>query len=261
MKYLWTFLLLAFSVLAEQGPFPEYFTQGQLVYVPAQKTDQLKVGDKELKAVNNMFVFGIGRDVSEPVSLTFNGQTFTIPVKTENWPTDYIDGVPPQTVNPPKKAQKRIQEENQKLALARKQTSIEALPLCFIWPIEGRISGPFGYRRVYNRTHAGSSHSGTDIAAPQGTPIKATADGVVALAEKDLFYTGGTVLIEHGAGLFSSYSHMKKVYVKPSDVVKQGDIIGEVGATGRATGPHLHFVIDWQGVRVNPEKILKKSCP
>ena len=261
MKYLWLFLLLACPVFAEQGPFPEFFTQGQLVYVPAQPTDTLIVGDKKLTPYNNHFVFGIGREVTEPVKIIFNKRTFSIPVKTENWPTDYVDGVPPDTVQPPAKAQKRIKAEAEKLTKARQQSSIKALPLCFIWPVEGRISGRFGYRRVYNKTIAGSSHSGTDIAAPAGTPLKAAADGVVVLAEPDLFYTGGTVLIEHGSGLFSSYSHMKKVSVKPADKVKQGDIIGEVGATGRATGPHVHFVLDWQGVRVNPETVLKKVCP
>lgn len=260
MKYLWLFLLLACPVFAEQGPFPTSFTQGQLVYVPAQPGDTLKVGDKQLTPYNHHFVFGIGREVKEPVKLIFNDRPFVIPVKEEQWPTDYVDGVPPQTLQPPAKAQKRIKAEAEKLAKARQQDSVRALPLCFIWPVEGRISGHFGYRRVYNKTFVGSSHSGTDIAAPAGTPLQATADGVVVLAEPDLFYTGGTVLIEHGSGLFSSYSHMQKVSVKPSDKVKQGDIIGEVGATGRATGPHVHFVLDWQGVRVNPESVLQKDC-
>ena len=260
MKYLWLFLLLACPVFAEQGPFPAFFTQGQLVYVPASNNDSLAVGDKTLNPFNNHFVFGVGREVTEPVKIIFNGTTFTVPVKAEKWPTDYVDGVPPETVQPPAKAQKRIKAESEKLAKARQQSSVKALPLCFIWPVEGRISGRFGYRRIYNKTITGSSHSGTDIAAPAGTPIKASADGVVVLAEPDLFYTGGTILIEHGSGLFSSYSHMQKLYVKESDKVKQGDVIGEVGATGRATGPHVHFVLDWQGVRVNPENVLKKDC-
>ena len=261
MKWLLFFLFISCPLLAQQGPFPETFTQGQLVYVPAQEGDTLMIGDRVLQPLKHHFVFGIGRDVQEPVSLIFNRQKFSIPVKEEMWPTDYVDGVPPQTVQPPKKAQKRIQAENQKIAQARKQATLTALPLCFIWPVEGRISGNFGHRRVYNKTVKGSSHSGTDIAAPAGTPIKSTADGVVALAEKDLFYTGGTIIIEHGSGLFSSYSHLRKVGVKPGDVIKQGDIIGEVGATGRATGPHVHFVLDWYGVRVNPESVLQKSCP
>ena len=260
MKWFVLFLLLACPVFAEQGHFPESFFQGQLVYVPAKDGDSLTLGDRVLTSSHGFFVFGIGREVQEPIQILYNQKTFQIPVKPENWPTDYVDGVPAQTVQPPAKAQKRIKAENEKLAKARQQSSVSALPLCFIWPVEGRISGPFGYRRVYNKTIKGSSHSGNDIAAPAGTPIKATADGVVAMAEPDLFYTGGTVLIEHGSGLFSSYSHMKKLYVKAKDVVKQGDVIGEVGATGRATGPHVHFVLDWYGVRVNPEKVLKKSC-
>ena len=99
------------------------------------------------------------------------------------------------------------------------------------------------------------------MAAPEGTPVKATADGVVILAENDLFYTGGTVLIEHGNGIQSGYSHLSRVDVKAGDEIKQGDILGLVGMTGRATGPHLHFTLAWENIRIAPEFIYCNSCP
>ena len=104
-------------------------------------------------------------------------------------------------------------------------------------------------------------HSGVDLAAPEGTEVKATADGVVVLAQKDLFYTGGTIIIEHGSGVQSGYSHLSKVGVKNGDVVRQGDVIGQVGMTGRATGPHLHFTLSWENIRVAPEFEFCTSCP
>jgi len=121
----------------------------------------------------------------------------------------------------------------------------------FIKPLEGRLSTPYGYSRVINN-RLSSTHMAIDIAAPQGTEIAATNDGVVALAD-DLYLTGLTVYIDHGMGLFSQYAHMSELHVKTGDTVKKGDIIGLVGSTGFSTGPHLHFTFWVHNTPANPD--------
>ena len=124
--------------------------------------------------------------------------------------------------------------------------------------MQGRISGRFGNQRVYNGTPK-SPHSGMDIAAPKGTPVRAPADGVITFVAPDLYLTGGTVLLDHGHGISSNFLHLSRIDVKVGDVVKQGDVIGAVGATGRATGPHLHWGMSWFDVRIDPLLVLERG--
>ena len=132
----------------------------------------------------------------------------------------------------------------------------------FILPVEGRISGNFGNQRIFNGIPK-SPHSGTDIAAPAGTEVKAAGDGIVVLNGKDYFYTGNMVIIDHGQGLQTIYAHLQESKVKLGDKVKQGDVIGLVGSTGRATGPHLHWGASLNNVRFRPHSLLDikdKKC-
>lgn len=126
----------------------------------------------------------------------------------------------------------------------------------FIWPVEGRISTEYAMIRYVNGGKESSRHSGLDIAAPTGTPIKAVADGIVTFAS-DLIISGNVVCLDHGMGLFTSYVHMNEIYVLDGQVVKAGDIIGEVGSTGYSTGPHLHFTVWKNGVYLNPNTFFK----
>ena len=123
----------------------------------------------------------------------------------------------------------------------------------FQWPATARISGLFGAQRVYNG-EKGSFHSGIDLAVPQGTPIRAPADGVVLLAATGDPFTleGHLLMIGHGMGLDSAFLHLSHIDVKVGDVVRQGQVIGESGMTGRATGPHLHWALTWRGERIDP---------
>jgi murein DD-endopeptidase MepM/ murein hydrolase activator NlpD len=133
----------------------------------------------------------------------------------------------------------------------------------FIWPVQGRISGRFGNQRIYMLPDGSgapkSPHSGMDIAVPQGTPVKAPAAGVVTFAAPDLYLTGGTVLLDHGHGVSSNFLHLSLLEVKVGDRVAQGQVIGAVGMTGRATGPHLHWGMNWFNVRVDPLLVLEAS--
>lgn len=122
-------------------------------------------------------------------------------------------------------------------------------------PVKGRISGHFGGQRIMNGRKM-NPHQGTDIAAPEGTPVKAASNGIVRLSGGNYFYSGNTVVIDHGHRLFTIYAHLKKASVKPGDYVRQGQVIGEVGKTGRVTGPHLHWGASLNGVRFTPESLL-----
>ena len=128
----------------------------------------------------------------------------------------------------------------------------------FAWPVKGRISGRFGNQRVYNGK-PGSPHSGMDIAAPAGTPVLAPAAGVVTFAAPDLYLTGGTLLLDHGFGISSNFLHLSRIDVKVGDRVEQGQMVGAVGATGRATGPHLHWGMNWFDVRIDPLLVLERT--
>jgi len=160
-------------------------------------------------------------------------------------------------VNPNADDSKRIASEYTRKSKAKKQFSETEPKVDFIWPITGRISSVFGLRRFFNEQER-RPHSGLDIAADEGTPIKATANGTV-LDAGNFFFSGNLVYIDHGQGIISLYAHLSKIAVKPGDVVNQGDIIGEVGQTGRVTGPHLHFAIYANQALIDPIFMLPKN--
>ena len=160
-------------------------------------------------------------------------------------------------VNPNKQDTKRIISEGKRKKKAKSQFS-ESIPnVDFIWPVTGRISSIFGLRRFFNEQER-RPHNGLDIAADEGTPIKATANGTVIDAG-DFFFSGNMIFIDHGQGIISLYAHMSKIFVKPGDYLKQGDIIGNVGKTGRATGPHLHFAVIANKALIDPLFMLPKG--
>lgn len=157
-------------------------------------------------------------------------------------------------VNPNKQDTERIVAESKRKKKAKKQFTQETPKVDFIWPVTGRISSIFGLRRFFNEQER-RPHSGLDIAAPEGTPIQAVADGTVIDAG-DFFFSGNMIYLDHGQGIISLYAHMSKIAVKPGDVVKQGDIIGNVGQTGRVTGPHLHFAVIANHTMIDPIYML-----
>lgn len=172
-----------------------------------------------------------------------------------------IEGVPQRTVTPPQEDLERIRKERAQVAAAKATVydcveCIEELLFAIQMPLTGRISGVYGSQRVYNRV-PGNPHYGLDIARPTGTPVKAPSRGMVVLAEPDLYYSGGTVILHHGFGVTSSFLHMSRLHVKAGDVVDQGGLIGEVGATGRATGPHLDWRMNHESNRVDPNTLFR----
>jgi len=211
------------------------------------------------------FLLGLDRDAPATATLTIaaNGETVQhiLLVAPRAWQIEKVDGVPQQLVTPDPKTAARIAADNKRMAAARAQVELQPwFDTGFIRPAEGRVSGVFGSQRILNGSPR-APHTGLDIAGPIGTPIRAAADGVVALASPDMVLTGQTVVINHGYGLQTTYIHMSRIDVKDGQKVKQGDVIGAIGMTGRATGPHLHFGVTWFNTRLDPETVLAAMPP
>ncbi|WP_251044660.1 MULTISPECIES: M23 family metallopeptidase [unclassified Lysobacter] len=245
--------------------FPSQVSQGGLVIGKVPPGSKVRYGERQLRTTAyGTVVFGVGRDATGPLTVQIEVapgriETASIAVAAREFPTEYIQGVPPKTVNPPPEIAARIEREQAQVVAARARDDDRAdFAQAFVWPVQGRISGRFGNQRVYNG-QKGSGHSGMDIAAPSGTAIKAPAAGVITFAGPDLYLTGGTVLLDHGHGVSSNFLHMSRIDVKVGDRVSQGQIIGAVGATGRATGPHLHWGMNWFDVRIDPLLVLERA--
>jgi len=246
------------AAACEAPEFPPQIQQGELVEGCVPAGSRLWLGDREISvAPDGRVVLGIGRDQASPLQLRWrdgggSDKALSVPVKSRDWKIERVDGLPQQTVTPSPRIAERIGREQRAVAETRNaDRRDDAWRAGFLRPAEGRISGVYGSQRILNGTPK-SPHYGMDIAVPTGTPIKAPAGGVVSFADPDLYLTGGTVLIDHGHGLNSSFLHMSRLDVKTGDRVEQGQVIGAVGATGRATGPHLHWGFNWFDVRLDP---------
>lgn len=208
------------------------------------------------------FVVALGRDESATATLTssFEGQSTstTYEVVSRKYDIQYIEGVPQQTVTPPPEVISRIQREAAMVAKARAIVDPRLDYLAgFSSPLKGPITGVYGSQRFYNGTPR-NPHFGLDIAAPNGTLVVAPAPGVVRFANADLYFSGGTLIIDHGYGVSSSFIHLSDILVEEGQVVARGDNVAKVGATGRATGPHLDWRINWLDVRVDPAIVLEQ---
>ena len=208
------------------------------------------------------FIFGLDRDDKGrgTLKLLLPGEKAPVLIRHAITEREYqvqrIDGLPEGKVNPPKSALARIARDAATLKAARKRDSdLDGFAQAMQWPLTGRISGAWGNQRILNGVPK-SPHAGTDIAVPTGTPVAAPADGVVSVASPDMYYTGGTLMIDHGHGLQSMLIHLSKLKVKKGDTVKQGQIVAESGMTGRATGPHLHWAMFWFDARVDAQTMV-----
>ncbi len=209
------------------------------------------------------FIIGFGRDASltqHYVIASSDGQRqkMTLTLTPRKYKIERITGVARKYVTPAEHVLKRIRDDSKAVRNARTGgTWQHDLFNGFDWPVTGRISGVYGSQRVYNGK-PGRPHYGLDVAVPTGTAVSAPADGVVKLTDADLYYSGGTIIIDHGFGIFSSFLHLSKISVKAGQKITRGDIIGEVGATGRVTGPHLDWRYNWFNERLDP-KLLTLS--
>jgi len=210
------------------------------------------------------FIFGFSHDDKESYEIVavFNdGRRMRrrLAVKQRKYTVQRIDGLPRKMVTPAESDFARIRREAVRIHTARSIfTSHNNFSKGLILPVEGRISGVYGSRRVLNGLPR-RPHLGIDIAAPSGTKVNASADGAVTLAEKDLYFTGGTVIVDHGHGLSTVYSHLQSLFVEVGDRVSQGRTIGLVGSTGRSTGPHLDWRVNWFQTRLDPMLLVNSN--
>tara|TARA_B100001057_G_scaffold417173_1_gene435626 strand:+ start:1256 stop:2059 length:804 start_codon:yes stop_codon:yes gene_type:complete len=241
--------------------FKGKFLQGHYIIGITDPSAQIIVDKKKVKvSEDGYFVFGIDRDRKFDLIITkiINGkkEKITKKVLKRKYNIQRIDGLEESKVTPPESVYKRIKEENKKIGKARAINSdLSFFKNRFIIPVEGIISGVYGSQRILNGKPKWP-HYGIDIAAKKGTMVKSSASGVVTMAEEDLYYTGGTIIMDHGHGISTIYSHLETIIVSVGDKINQGDIIGTVGSTGRSTGPHLDFRINWFQTRLDPMSIL-----
>jgi murein DD-endopeptidase MepM/ murein hydrolase activator NlpD len=209
------------------------------------------------------FIIGFTRDAGPTAVLELryadgSVRKEALSVARRDYDIQRIDGLPPKMVTPPPEVLDRIKRENQLIKAARdRDTAAEYFLKGWIWPAKGRISGVYGSQRILNGEPR-QPHYGVDIAAPVGTPVVAPSEGVVTLVAKDLYYTGGTILIDHGHGLSSAFLHMHDVTVKKGQTVRQGQKIGTIGKSGRASGPHLDWRINLFDARIDPALLVPR---
>lgn len=238
------------------------FTQGGLLFGKAPVDSQVFWGGREVRTTaEGDYVIGLGRDNRTPMMLrleTADGETQqqVYEISKRDYKMQNITGISKKIMSPSEEDLQRIRKEGALIGQARKVDSDRTdFMVAFEWPLIGPITGVFGSQRVYNGVPS-RPHYGVDVAAPTGTEVRAPVGGVITLAYDNMFYSGGTLMIDHGYGLNSSFLHLSRILVKQGDVVSQGQVVAEVGATGRVTGAHLDWRMNWYDQRVDPQLLV-----
>ena len=255
------FLLITTSSFAVT--FDGKFIQGSFILGKTEPGSEVFIDKRKVKVTSDgFFVFGLGRDRKYDVVITLNNkdgnkQKIVKKIQKRKYNIQRIDGLEEKKVTPPEEVYERIKRENKWIGEARAiDSNLTFFTKKFIVPIEHAIiSGVYGSQRILNGKPKWP-HYGLDFAADEGTKIKAMLDGTVTLVKPDLFYTGGTLIFDHGHGISTLYMHMQKILVNKGQKVKQGDVIGTVGSTGRATGAHLDVRLNWFEIRLDPATVL-----
>jgi murein DD-endopeptidase MepM/ murein hydrolase activator NlpD len=258
MKILSTIVFLLFTTSSFAVIFQGKFIQGSFILGKTKPGNEVQIDKKKVKVTSEgYFAFGLARDRKNDITIRVNEKKIIKKVFKREYRIQRIDGLDEKKVTPPEEVYERIKRENKWIGEARSINSdFVFFKNKFINPLENAIiTGVYGSQRILNGKPKWP-HYGIDFAAEEGTEIKAMLDGVVTLAESDLFYTGGTLIFDHGHGVSTLYMHMKKLMVKKGQKVKQGDIIGTVGSTGRSTGAHLDVRLNWFNVRLDPATVI-----
>ena len=238
--------------------FKGKFIQGHFIIGKTDLNKKIFIDRKEVKvSKDGYFAFGIAKDRKLDVVITEGNKKIVKKILKRKYKIQKIDGLPKKKVTPPEEFYARIKKENKLIGDARETNSdLTFFKEQFIIPVDNAIiTGVYGSQRILNGIPKWP-HYGLDFAQKKGTPVKAMNNGIVTLAEKDLFYTGATLIFDHGHGISTLYMHMDKIFVRVGDHVKKGDIIATVGTTGRSTGPHLDVRLNWFGIRLDPATIL-----
>ena len=255
-------LIISISSSAFAIDFEGKFIQGHFIIGKTEPKSKIWIDKKPVKVSSDgFFVFGIDRDRKYDVVITKMNEgkkeKIVKKIQKREYKIQRIDGLPEKKVTPPKEFYDRIKRENKIISNARSiDSNLTFFKNKFIPPLDKAIiTGVYGSQRILNGKPKWP-HYGIDFAAKEGTKIKAMLDGTATMVEPDLFYTGGTLIFDHGHGVSTLYMHMQKIYVKKGQKVKQGEIIGTVGSTGRSTGAHLDVRLNWFGTRLDPMTVL-----
>ena len=215
---------------------------------------------------DGVFLLGFGRDAPSKARLSADFPDGShahreLRVVQRSYDVQRVDGLPPSKVSPSEEDMVRIRHEISLVKKARaRDDPREDFLGGFAWPVNGRISGVYGSQRILNGKPR-RPHFGVDVAAPVGAMVRAPADGLVTLAHGDMFFSGGTLIVDHGHGLSSSFLHLSAILVKEGDRIRQGDPIAKVGATGRVSGPHLDWRMNLLGSRLDPQLLVAPMAP
>ena len=260
IKFFLLIFFISFEVYAVE--FNGKFIQGHYIIGKTEPSSSVTIDKKKVKvSKDGYFAFGLDRERKYDVVIQINkdGKTNKIikKVQKRKYNIQRIDGLEEKKVTPPEEVYERIKNENKLIAEAREINSdLDFFKDKFILPIENAIiTGVYGSQRILNGKPRWP-HYGVDFAGDLGTPIKAMADGVATLVENDLYFTGATLIFDHGHGISTLYMHLNEIFVEKGDIVKKGDIIGTVGSSGRSTGPHLDVRLNWFGTRLDPATVL-----
>ena len=259
--YIYLFFLI-FSTNAYCIEFKGEFKQGSFILGKTSPENKISIDDRNIRvSKDGYFAFGLDRDRKNDVIIKIkqNGDSQKIIKKVfkRKYKIQRIDGLPPKQVTPPPEVYERIKTDNILIGKARSiDTALDFFKKEFIYPIDKYvITGVYGSQRILNGKPR-RPHYGIDFHAPEGTPVKAMMDGEVTLVANDMYFTGGTIIFDHGHGISTLYMHMKDINVKTGQKVKQGQIVGTLGQSGRATGPHLDIRLNWFDVKLDPATIL-----
>jgi len=258
MRILISLIFLFITTSSFAVTFDGKFIQGSFIIGKTEPGSEVFIDKKKVKVTSDgYFAFGLGRDRKNDIVIKINEKKIVKKVFKRKYKIQRIDGLEEKKVTPPEEVYERIKRENKWIGEARAiDSDLNFFKNKFINPLENAIvTGVYGSQRILNGKPKWP-HYGIDFAAEEGTEIKAMLDGVVTLAEPDLFYTGGTLIFDHGHGISTLYMHMKTLMVQKGQKVKQGDVIGTVGSTGRSTGAHLDVRLNWFQVRLDPATVL-----
>lgn len=264
-RLLWIACLALCAGQAFADPYTLHgdFEQGAVVFGKTDPAATVSFNGRQLLLTGKgEFVFGFDRDAGPDaeLSVALPGQPAQVKrytVRKREWEIQRIEGLPPKLVNPPPETEQRIAAEAKLIKAAHERDSaIDDFTESFVWPSKGRVSGVFGSQRILNGVPK-QAHYGVDVAVPTGTPVVAPAGGIVALAQPDLYFTGGTIIIDHGHGLSTVVVHLSRLLVQPGERVVRGQRIALSGMTGRATGPHVHWGMYWFGEHVDAQRLVE----